>query len=362
LLLALSPGNVTHSRYITPDVYLVFFSCATALASYRILERGRPRDYVLAFALGALTTANKYNAGLVLIFPLAAHLLRNGFKGLLYWKFYALALTAPLVFVITNPYAVLDFKSFLSGVTYEAAHYTEGHPGMEGGAFLWYLHYLISVEGIACVLALAGVAISIWKRDVKVILLTSFPLVFFAFISSVMVRNDRTILPITPFIFLLAVYVLYFLDQSFGKTLRPWLRTGGMIVVVGLLVTPMLAQDVRNSISLTSIDGREAARLWAVENIPQGSKVYLEPYSPYLDPRVYQIETSSRLIEHDADWYVEQGYDYIIASYGMYGRFFEQPALYPVEIEQYQQIFSRFALERLFTEEGYEIRIYRVRP
>jgi hypothetical protein len=73
------------------------------------------------------------------------------------------------------------------------------------------------------------------------------------------------------------------------------------------------------------------------------------------------VQGFGRLIDHEPEWYVEKGFDYLVFSQGMYGRFYQNPERYKKEILQYEDFFRRFNLVNVFTDGGYEIRIYKVK-
>jgi hypothetical protein len=67
------------------------------------------------------------------------------------------------------------------------------------------------------------------------------------------------------------------------------------------------------------------------------------------------------MIDHDPEWYSEQGFDYLIFSQGMYGRFYQEPQRYGSQVSEYDKLFGRFQSVRLFKDGGYEVRVYRVK-
>lgn len=362
-MMALSSGNVIHSHFITPDEYVVFFALLTAWFSLLIYQDGRTSDYILAGVAGALAAGVKYNAVLVLILPAAAHFLKYGWiQGLKNRKFYFCVLAAPLTFILTNPYVLLDFKNFYAGMTFEASHYSEGHLGMEGSTLPWYLNYFWSVEGIACVIGVIGMLAALIRKEKQSILLMSFPIVFFVFISSFQVRNDRTAIPILPFLFIFAASLLVELIQkSSAKTLPAAVARIALIGLAAVCLVFPAVQSYNNLQPLVTVNSRETARIWVEENLPQGSTILIESYSPYINPDHFQVQALDMLISHDAEWVRAHAIDYVVASEGMYQRFYQQPQLYSQEIKQYDQLFSSFELVKLFSDGNYEVRIYRVK-
>ena len=118
---------------------------------------------------------------------------------------------------------------------------------------------------------------------------------------------------------------------------------------------------IQSTQSLISVDSRETSREWIKKTIPAGTKIAIESYSPYIDPEKYQVVSFGEIIEKDPNWYQQNGIDYIVASEGMYGRFFLEPNKYENEVQLYNNIFSAFTLAMLFNDGNYEIRIYRIK-
>ncbi|MBK8833391.1 MAG: hypothetical protein IPO29_00565 [Anaerolineae bacterium] len=67
------------------------------------------------------------------------------------------------------------------------------------------------------------------------------------------------------------------------------------------------------------------------------------------------------MIDFPSEWYLEKGVEYLVYGEGMFGRYFARPDLYAAEISKYEAQFSRFFLEKVFEDGGYEVRIYRAR-
>lgn len=234
---------------------------------------------------------------------------------------------------------------------------------MEGDTLGWYLSYLWQVEGPVALLAALGILWGLYTRSRELVLLSIFPVVYFVFITSFAVRNDRTLLPLTPFLFLLASSLLASLSRR-SSTGRPnprrWL---GLVAVALALVSvtwPAL-QTVKSNLRLTTVDSRETARIWIEGNVPSGSKIAIESYAPYVDPQRFSVQVFGKMIDHTPDWYLASGSDILVFSGGMFGRFYGEPARYPEEVSQYQDLFQAFDLVRAFNDGGYEVRVYRAK-
>ena len=360
LLLALSPSAIKINRFITPDSFVVFFVLGTAWFSLGILQHGRTRDYLLAGLFAGLAVSSKYNAALVVVLPLAAHFIRHGWEGLVTGDIYKAMMVCGLAFLLTTPFALLDANQFIDDVQYEMQHYASGHPGMEGDSLSWYLRYLWQVEGPLMLLGAAALAVKcaqalpvVWRswgkpfqtdqaRRAAWLAAALFPLVYFVFISRYVVRNDRTLLPVIPFLLLFAAAALVELAQA---AQRPARRLGRGLAWAGvsLLALLSLALPVLTLVeylpALRAAVPEQQAREWVQANLPAGTTIALESYSPYLDARQYRLQPMYRIIDHDLGWYRQQHIQYIIFADAMYGRFYIDPLRYYAEKSQYERLF-----------------------
>ena len=361
LMLAVSPSNVSNSRFITPDTFVAFFAVAAVLAALQVYRDGKTSQYVLAGLLAGCTASTKYNGGLVLVSLLAAHYLRRGERRQLYIGLMSFGLG----FLATTPFALVEWRTFIRDAGYQAIHYATGHAGMEGGAFGWYMRNLWQTMAIISVLALGEMLRGVFERRKDILLLAAFPLTYFVFIVRLAVRNDRTFLPITPFLCVLAASLLAYL-WAHAKTLRSSTWRNAAVGAVASLTVLCLAQPtwrtVADSTRRVVVTSRETARAWLSENLPDGTRIAMESYSPFLSSDRFAIRGIESMIEHGPEWYVENGFDYLVFSQEMYGRFYREPDKYRVEVSRYDKLFRQFTLARLFTDGGYEVRLYRVKP
>jgi len=364
LMVAIAPTNVWHSRLITPDTFVTFFSLASFLASILVYQQGKTWQYVVAGVCVGLTASSKYNGGLIVLPLLLAHFLHYGKAAFKQPKLYLALLFCGVGFLTTTPYAVLDSAKFLTDLRFEAQHYSTGHAGMEGNSLEWYLNYMWNTGGGLYLLAVLGILYGSILRPKETSLLVIFPLVYFAFISSFVVRNDRTFLPLTPFLFVLAAWFLIIvLDKSRkfqNESLRKLFLTVFASLAIAVLAHP-ISKTIADTQRLTTVNSRETARIWIDNNLPPGAKIAIESYSPFVNPSKFSVQGFGRMIDHEPEWYIQQNFDYLVFSQGMYGRFYREPERYRNEISQYENLFRRFKLEMIFTDGGYEVRVYRVK-
>lgn len=359
--MAIAPTPVESSRYITVDAYAVFFCLATAVFSLRILRDGRLRDYVFAGLSIGFAAGSKYPVALVLFAPVVAHLARG--RWLAFGPLFAAAVASAVGFLVTTPYAVLAYQEFLRDLIYQKEHYTTGHVGMEGATAAYYWNLLWNVEGaVVCALAAVGLILLAARRRREGAVLLVFPLIYFASIVGLPVRNARTFLPILPFLYVLAGVAVF----AAWKQLEA--LHSGRAIVRGALAAGLLfalwfpwQRTVAQAQVVDSVVAVDSARRWIEANAPDGSRIALEAYAPYIDPERYQVEAGPFLIGIVAS--AGQGrFDYLIAARRSYGRFFRDRARYRSQVAAYERIFAGTKEVARFVDFGSEIRILQTVP
>ncbi len=366
-LMAVSTPSVINSRTITPDSSLVFFMLFAFWGAVQVFERPKRWNYVVAGVGIGLVGSAKYNGVLIAIILIGAHFLRYGLRGFKDTRLYLAGLVSTLVFLMTTPYALLDYSTFITDVQHEAQHYSSGHLGMEGETLSFYLEYFRTIEGPIILLALLEIVRGFVTKSKPIILLSLFPLIYFLFITQFTVRNDRTLLPMLPFAYLLGASFIVNLGRArltwVKDAWRPaarWLLLTALIPVVAASVLfPAEAMAKATDSRLNGISTRQEAMEWISQNAPSGSRIALDAYGPYVDPKRYSVSGTPITEDHPPEWYA-QNLDYVIFSKFTFRRFYDSRERFPDEVRRYDYMFKAFDQVKVFPHEDYEIRIYRV--
>jgi 4-amino-4-deoxy-L-arabinose transferase-like glycosyltransferase len=203
LLVALAPGHVLDSAWATVDVPATFFASLALLFAARAAARPGGRILALAGAAAGLAAGAKYNVGLVAIAPLlvAGRCLRGParIRGL------AIVLgSAAVAFVVTTPYALLDFDAFRRDLGYELLeHAREGHLDyFTGTGTGWGWHLFVNLPyalGIPFLIAsLGGGLVLFFRRNEAALAVLAFGVAYFLLIGFSEVRFLRYTLPLVP--------------------------------------------------------------------------------------------------------------------------------------------------------------------
>jgi len=254
------------------------------------LRKGRVRDYLLAGIGLGLACATKYTAGIVLVPLLAAIAMRcldGGAKAArrAIGGLAVAGLLALVAFLIANPYALLDYKSFHAELVHQStlSGESQGKLGApKEGGLVYYLWSFTWGLGWAPSIAALGGAICVWRRERALgWLLVPAALLFLAFMGTEGRYFGRWLMPIFPIVCLLAAF---FVAQVLSWAVREQGAGARRAALAALLVAGVLVQglvySIHSGIVLSRVDTRNLTRSWMLEHIPAGAKVVAEPVEP----------------------------------------------------------------------------------
>ncbi len=357
-----------------------------ALALYGIsgvLRNGSRRDYVLSGIGIGLAAATKYTGGVMAVCLLAAAICDAAGTPLTSVRRLGLAVgCAVLAFLAANPYAVLDFNAFHTGVTTQQSLAGGSDPeklGTTAGSgtafylwtFTWGLGWAPSIAAVG-----GSVLLLVRRRLALALVLLPAPIAFIVFMGDQQRYFGRWLMPIFPIVALLGAYAAVELVRWLVSARRmPVLLAGGAAAIV------MLAQSattvIHNDVVLSRADTRNLTRAWMVDHVPAGAKVVVEPvvsddwaqdvgrslpWTPtgvrwqtwntyvtdvdangnHLPPgehRYVAIDEYERTLRPELlDEYANDGYCWVVIGSLQAGRSFAQPKIAPAAIAYYAEL------------------------
>ena len=301
----------------------------------------------------------KYPGAIAGIFIVFSHFLRNGWNGIKDYKFYLSVAIIPIFFLVGTPYALLDYPTFSEQFFSQFGHYSQGHTGMEGNALIWYLQYAWNAEGFINLFSLLGIIYGFYKKDKPLIILSSFTIIYFAFISSFQVRNDRTFLPLTPFLFIYASYLGVSLKEHLSK-INP---KAGPLVIYLIFTIGLGYQGYKTIVGnkqFITPNSRETAVPWIQENIPTGSKIAIEPYAPFIEPSQFEVAGMGPIIDHEPNGIRRMVSNTWSSAIGCTVGFTESQRNIPIKSKTMIASSMNLKLVKEFNDGGYEVKIYQV--
>ena len=377
-LFVLYPLAVTHAQMVRTDSAATFFGMLGVWMCLRLYDRPTTGNQILAgFAIG-LAIASRYF--MVALIPV---LLAVG--GMILWRQISQAdklkatwvgigagvLAVAVGFAVTTPYFFLDFTAAWQEVTFQAGH--SNHLGADGLSppenFLWYLTRAIplSITWPEAILAASGVALVVWRRRFKQILLVLFTVVFLVGISRAPLHWQRWIIQILPILALLVAYAIAEVAGWLARRLQAKMVLQlAILVLAGLAVAAwpgykVMLQDIQQARPSTRILARE----WIFANVPVGSRLAQEWYTaPSLGDAHLDVLAMPSLGGRGLGEYRREGFEYLVVSSWTYDRYLAEPQRYEGQALFYRSLFEEGDILQWFrpsnTRGGPEIRIYRL--
>ncbi|MBX5458797.1 MAG: phospholipid carrier-dependent glycosyltransferase [Thermogemmatispora sp.] len=327
-LVVFTPLQLQLSHFYAVDTILVFFITLTVLACVALVKSEHPLRWALLAGLGyGLALATKFSAA-PLIVPLGlAFGLRWWRQGSLHgWGLFVLSLvTTGLVFFVAMPYAFLDARDFIQQVSFQGdlARGLIDLPYVR--QFAGTIPYLYELQnmvlwGQGLTLGLAALAGLLWlcwyllrQRLLSTWLVPlSWVAVYGAITGSFYVKFMRYMLPLYPFLALLAALLLL----QIQVWLERWLASrrgpvegkigagrGPLARAIGYgLVGVVLAGTAFQGLALLNVysepNTRVMASRWIYAHLPPGSVLTYEQWDDPLpvpvdghDPSIYRQAT-----------------------------------------------------------------------
>jgi hypothetical protein len=275
LLTACSPTLIVAARSICSDTVMATLAIAAVERMLAYRERGGTGRLVAAAALAGLTASAKYPAA-ALLAPLALALwLRGGARALRLWP--PAAAIAAAAFLVTTPFAALDFATFRRDLGFVRGLAQEGHLGnLAESGFLFHLRNLardLSWADVALLpVSLAWTARRLRARQGEAILWLAL-LAFGLPIALARVEAERYLVAVLPLAALLAS------DMALAAAgrLPARARAAGLAAAALVLAVPALAAGLRAA-AAGGDETRIEARRWIESHLGTGDLVVQETY------------------------------------------------------------------------------------
>jgi 4-amino-4-deoxy-L-arabinose transferase-like glycosyltransferase len=288
--LAFTVIHVRDSHFFCTDVPMTFFLVLILYLCVAIVEKKSYKIYLITGIATGIAVATKQTALLVIPVIFVAHLISvwkdSGDSLLARWqvlrakqslkKLFIVFGTAAIVFLIANPFVVMNPAAFLdmSGRTFEflkGANQPQWSFQFTGATVgYWFTNLFYYSLGPALeVLCLLGVLWALMKRKWTDGLVLLFLAVYFVSIAFGYMKFIRYTIPLLPFLCLLgARFALELYAAIKARVLRVILAIALILVGVFSVFCTLAYLNI-----YTQDDVRVQASRWIHENIPRGSTV-----------------------------------------------------------------------------------------
>ena len=306
LFFIVCPAIVFQSHIMKPYPMATFFAFACLYYSVIMMSDSTKKNYILAGVFAGLTAGTMPVYAFIMLAPLTAHMSisKRLTKNLLFT-----VLAGTLIFFITNPYWLINYKDIFLEVKTSADIYNLKSGIVVSDFFLKRL--LLSLPTGLLFISLAGLIHGIYlgkKQDILFILTSMIPLLIFGWIiknQQLTIHNSRFLLPWLATLLILAAG---FIDNLLDKK---YVTIPVVVFTVFAVTQALLISSIYNK--NFSIDGsvnstRVAAGKWISDNIPFNSTIgtnYMpEPaHFPPFDFSKYRIVVLRNDIEKNLPGY-----------------------------------------------------------
>ena len=267
--------HVRNSHYAVNDVAAVFFMMVAFKYIVEIWERGALASYIKAGIVVGIAIATKYNMGIIIVAFIVAHCIRqNGPKDERWKAFFAFFVFCGIGFFAACPWIVLDMKAFFKGfLSQMLMAQTPWFGGSRESPYAQFLKTLLWGYGwIPSLFTLAGGFFLLKKKRI-VALLCIFPCVYFLLIGSSNLFFVRFVLPVIPFLCILAAVGIVAVSGCF---MRPGKKNACVFFLTVIALLQCGIFSVRYNFLIGKPDTRVTARDWMRNNIEAGSKIAAE--------------------------------------------------------------------------------------
>ena len=350
-LLAVMPLHVRESHFVLTDVPVTFFVTLAFVLSLRAHEVERASAFALAGAAAGVAAATKYPGGLAVLLPLVAAWMTLRVRPSRIAACLAALGGTIAAFFLAAPYTILDLPGFLNGYARLAGYYS-GSPPADPVWAVYLKHLRNALHWPAALLVIAGLLLGTVRAirgpgRVRWTLAVLFPLVFFWLVSRHTLVFARYLMPMIPFVCILAAAAVVSgvsLLRRFDIPRAP--RTALIATLTVAAVLPPAMQAIGWNMMVSRTRTVDQAFNWIVENVPKGSKIAIETRELLLAPESYKTLNVPRLVKDhrspgEYNAFLAQGFQYIVASSGGYGTVFEAPHKHPEAYDEYMRLFEQ---------------------
>ena len=300
-----------------------------------------------------MAVATKYNMGIVL-FPLVlAHLLSRK-ERIVNKKFIWAVLSCLCGFVLFCPWIFLDYKPFWRDFVNQSL--MSMNTGLGGSTSLSYMEYIFTLMwgyGFLplCFFVIGSIRLCIGKQIGKLLLISCFPLSYFLLLGGMKLFYVRFAIPLIPYLCLLSACGIIAVVHRISYPYRAVV----LVLVTLVSISQGIIFSCKHNHLISKPDTRVLARDWISNNLPYGSKIVAEGYSPNLQVYYdrdrlkeninnYQVENVwTDLPRNSLNEYKEQGVEYVVTSSYIRDRYLDSPSeynFYTVLEEEAEQIFN----------------------
>lgn len=349
LFVAVSPQHIYYSRLARPETFVALMTVGAYWFALCFMQAGRLRHFMLSCLAVSLAFSVKYNGIIAIIIPFAAYIYAYQARLVRISPLTALMSAVAglaMVFILLNPYTVLDYPAFLRNVDEILLQRSETLQGPWNQITrTWRI--IVSSFGLplSAVSCIAMILFIKNRRKKDIALLISIVATFGLII--LWIPSARNILAGLLFLLIICSIFIGKVVVMLRRRLGAFTAIGLTVLGIGISVAFFVVKDITMVKELTRRSVTNDVNEWIISQVPSGSRIYwgFEATIPIITKdgnSMYAAYTGD--IEPDflyANDYAafKHDYDYVILTQE-HRRYLEDPGLNPAANEFYSQLYQ----------------------
>ena len=281
---------ITYSHFATTDIPVTVMSMLAIYMIIRLYEKPTSVNYLLAGLAIGFAAGTKYYAAVLVLLLIGAHLLATK-RVSINKNLIISGMSCAVGFIITTPFAILDFKTFFRDTTMLFTTTQMVQNLYDPVTALSYFFHLDNGLGTPLfILSLIGTAYCMYlaRKNNKLLLLLSWAIGYFLLVSYVIHFSFlRYILPVVPIII---IFAGVFFDYLFSFKRQRIITYTFLFLVLLFNFSYAIKTDM-----LFVKDSRYSSTEWVKENIPDNSKILISAENLMYFPDIYSEKNVSYL-------------------------------------------------------------------
>jgi hypothetical protein len=282
--LSLAFLHVRDSHFGKTDIAMTLFIMCSFLFIIKCRHSTGIKNYVFAGIFAGLAASTKY-AGIILLGPMALVHFFNitdvrpvSWSNLIDRRVVLFCLSMIIAFLAGSPYTLLDYKSFLGGLTYNANHLTKGGEVVIylGRGWLRHLKYTLPYGlgwSLFCV-SFIGLAIALKEDAKRALILFAFPLLYFIPAGWGVYVTVHYMIPLIPFFCIAGAICVVRMSDAFTKNATIRVKNTVTAIAAILIISPSLYSVIQFDKLIARKDNRLIATEWINQNIKGGASFF----------------------------------------------------------------------------------------
>lgn len=344
------PQLLYYAQMTRPDSANVFFVALTLWLTLRLFDKGSLVSHLLVGLTIGISISTKYvlvALAPVYLFVCLILLWQSWqapqFKAQVAKTFFGMGMIL-VGFAVTTPYFFLDFSTALPNMLLEGRSEHLGADGLSRFANFWFyltvaLPKIMSWPEVA--LAYLAIAVGVWRRKLPQLILLAFAAVYLTGVSLSSLHWVRWAFQLLPVMTPFAAEGIWLVSNNMVQvgSKRPSVYPRIFLAIILLVSAVPIYNSVFHDLKQLRPSTRISAREWLLENVPADSKIGQEWYAAALEGTTFEVVNMWALgQDHEVATYYDEGFDYLVASSGMYDRFYADAERFSAQVQFYDSL------------------------